>query len=136
MLVKEKNKKSIEENRRWSRRNSPIEVGRRDSATCQGGVLMEFTSTTVYMQVGRPYHKILRGLLLRRNGPRTKIKQTSKINQTLVIQAGGRRMNTQNQKMTTTTMEENNVRIFHCGTNLSCWMEMKISWMSDHPRRE
>ncbi len=41
-----------------------------------------------------------------------------------------------NQKMTTTTMEENNVRIFHYGTNSSCWMEMKISWMSDRPLRK
>ena len=45
-------------------------------------------------------------------------------------------MNTKNQKMTTTTMEENNVRIFPYGTNSSYWMEMKISWMSNHPRRE
>jgi hypothetical protein len=107
MMVKEKNKKCIEDHRRRSRRNSPIEWGKRDSATCRGGVMMVFTSTTVYVQVGGPYHKILHGLLLRRNGPRTKIKQTS------VIQAGGRRMNTNYQKMTTTMMEENNVRIFH-----------------------
>jgi ribonuclease PH len=130
MLVKEKNKKCIKDHRRRSRQNSPIEWGRRDSAKCRGGVMMEFTSTTVYVQVGGPYHKILRRLLLRRNGPRTKIKQT------LVIQAGGRRMNMKIQKMTTTTMEENNVQIFYYGTNSSCWMEMKISWTSDRPQRE
>ena len=45
-------------------------------------------------------------------------------------------MNTKNKKMTTTTMEENNVQIFHYGKKLSCWMEMKISWMSDRRRRE
>ncbi len=39
-------------------------------------------------------------------------------------------MNTKNQKMTT-KMEETNVKIFHYGTNLSCWMVMKISWLSD-----
>jgi hypothetical protein len=115
----EEQKLCIKDHRRRSRRNSPIKWGRRDSATCQGGVLMEFTFTTVYVKVGGPYQKILHGLFWRRNGPRTKIKQTS------VIQAGGRRMNTKNQKMTT-TMEETNVQIFHYGTNLSCWMEMKI----------
>jgi len=67
----------------------------------------------------RALSQILRGLLWRRNGPCTKIKQTS------VIQAGGRRMNTKNQKMTTTTMEENNVRIFPYGTNSSCWISSK-----------
>ena len=104
-------------------------VGKKRQCNMLGGVLMEFTSTTVYVKVGGPYQKILHGLFWRRNGPRMKIKQTS------VIQAGGRRMNTKNQKMTT-TMEETNVQIFHYGTNLSCWMEMKISWLSDRPRRE
>jgi len=86
---------------------------------------MEFSSSTEYIKVGGTYQRILHGLFWRRNGPRTKIKQTS------VIQAGGRRMNTKNPKMTT-KMEETNVQIFHFGTNSSCWMEIKISY----PRRE
>jgi len=58
MLVKEKYKKYIEDHRRRSRQNSPIEWGRRDRATCRGGVLMEFTSTTVCVQVGRPRYYV------------------------------------------------------------------------------
>jgi hypothetical protein len=61
MLVKDKNKRKdcIEDHRRQSGPSSPIDWGRRGSATCQGGVLKVFSSTPKYVTLGELCHRIL-----------------------------------------------------------------------------
>jgi hypothetical protein len=78
---------------------------------------MVFSSTPKYVTIGELCHMILailRGECWRKNGPLMKIKRT------LVIQAGGRRMKNQNQKMTSSTTEEYIIKNINYWTNLSC----------------
>ena len=54
---------------------------------------------------------------------------------TLVIQAEGRRISTKKQKRT--SMKEEKVVHHKFGAqNFVCWMEKKISWMTNQPQRE